>query len=192
VDDHDGVRRGPRRHHPSDQGDAMTDPAIRLEDGGGRELAYVSMSRARERSTVYAIADGVDQAVDDLKRDWPQQRRQRWAIDSGMPAVLSIPEVAAEPLTDPLSDESSGAGPFGRRVPGSMSTPLRYVRGRSSHQPSWPSVGPGLRGHVGLPSRARGARCGGIRCPRRGEPEARERRRSAPSAAVGSAPGLTA
>ena len=32
-----------------------------LEDGGGRELAYVKMSRAKERSTVYVVADDVDQ-----------------------------------------------------------------------------------------------------------------------------------
>ena len=35
------------------------------EDGGGRELAYVKMSRARERSTVYAVADSVEQAAED-------------------------------------------------------------------------------------------------------------------------------
>ena len=64
---------------------STVDTAHRLEDGGGRELAYVSMSRARERSTVWIVADDVDQAVEDLRRDWPQERRQRWAIDSGTP-----------------------------------------------------------------------------------------------------------
>ncbi len=66
---------------------STVDTAHRLEDGGGRELAYVSMSRARERSTVWVIADDVDQATEDLKRDWPEERRQRWAIDSGTPST---------------------------------------------------------------------------------------------------------
>jgi ATP-dependent exoDNAse (exonuclease V) alpha subunit len=39
-----------------------------LEDGGGRELAYVKMSRARDRSTVYVVADCADHAADDVRR----------------------------------------------------------------------------------------------------------------------------
>jgi len=66
---------------------ATVDTAHRLEDGGGRELAYVSAGRARQRTTVYAVADDLNQAVNDLKRDWHQQRRKRWAIDSGTPAT---------------------------------------------------------------------------------------------------------
>jgi len=66
---------------------STVDTAHRFEDGGGRELAYVSMSRARERSTVWVVADDVDQACEDLRRDWPQERRQRWAIDSGTPST---------------------------------------------------------------------------------------------------------
>lgn len=66
---------------------ATVDTAHRLEDGGGRELAYVSMSRARQRATVWVVADDVDQAREDLERDWPRERRQRWAIDSGTPST---------------------------------------------------------------------------------------------------------
>jgi chromosome segregation ATPase len=66
---------------------ATVDTAHRLEDGGGRELAYVSMSRARHHSTVWVVADDVDQAAEDLKRDWPRENRQRWAIDSGIPST---------------------------------------------------------------------------------------------------------
>jgi hypothetical protein len=71
-----------------------------LEDGGGRELAYVKMSRARERSTVYAVADTLSQATEDLARDWSVQRRPAWVIDSGTPAtdpaaVEADPRVAA-------------------------------------------------------------------------------------------------
>ena len=41
-----------------------------VEDGGSRELAYVKMSRAKERSTVDAVADSIEQAKEDLRRDW--------------------------------------------------------------------------------------------------------------------------
>jgi conjugative relaxase-like TrwC/TraI family protein len=58
-----------------------------FEDGGGRELAYVKMSRARDRSTVYVVADSMEQAVEDLGRDWAAERRPAWAIDSGTPAT---------------------------------------------------------------------------------------------------------
>jgi len=57
-----------------------------LEDDGGRELAYVKMSRARQASTVYVVADSAEQAVDDLGRSWSQSRRIGWAIDRGTPS----------------------------------------------------------------------------------------------------------
>lgn len=56
-----------------------------LEDGGGRELAYMKVSRARERTTLYPVADSVEQAAEDLVRDWAVSRRLRWAIDTGTP-----------------------------------------------------------------------------------------------------------
>ena len=52
-----------------------------MEDGGGRELAYVKMSRATDRSTVYLVADSVDQAAEDLAREWKVERRLTWVID---------------------------------------------------------------------------------------------------------------
>jgi hypothetical protein len=66
---------------------STVDVAHRLEDGGGRSLAYVSMSRARETNTVHVVTDDLDQAVEDLTRDWAVDRRARWAIDSGTPAT---------------------------------------------------------------------------------------------------------
>ncbi len=65
---------------------ATVERAHVLEDGGGRELAYVKMSRAKERTTVYAVADSVEQAVEDLGRSWAHSRRIGWAIDAGTPA----------------------------------------------------------------------------------------------------------
>src|SRR5262249_29360031 len=62
-----------------------------LEDGGGRELAYVKMSRAKERSTVYVVADSMAQAKDDLRCEWGTDRRLGWVIDAGVPVhALSV------------------------------------------------------------------------------------------------------
>jgi len=74
-----------------------------LADGGGRELAYVAMSRARTSTTVHVVADYVDQAADDLRRDWARDARARWAIDTGTPSrhhpagtLLFSPEAARQ------------------------------------------------------------------------------------------------
>ena len=64
---------------------ATVDRTHSVADGGGRELAYVAMSRARDTSRVYAVADDVDRAVDDLRREWSIERRQRWIIDTDAP-----------------------------------------------------------------------------------------------------------
>jgi hypothetical protein len=69
---------------------ATVESAHLLADGGGRELAYVGMSRARECSTAYVVADDVGQAKADLVRDWSAERRQTWAIDSGTPASTAL------------------------------------------------------------------------------------------------------
>ena len=66
---------------------ATIDRAHVLADGGGRELAYVAMSRARDTTHIYAVADNDDQAANDLTREWNSDRRQRWVIDSDTPAV---------------------------------------------------------------------------------------------------------
>ncbi len=54
-------------------------------DGGGRELAYVAMSRAREESHVHVAADDADQAEGDLRDDWSRAKAPTWAIDLGEP-----------------------------------------------------------------------------------------------------------
>ncbi|MGA8682079.1 MAG: MobF family relaxase [Acidimicrobiales bacterium] len=53
-------------------------------DGEGRELAYVAMSRGRESSHAWTVADGLAQAAEDLRRDWSTQRTPTWAIDTGL------------------------------------------------------------------------------------------------------------
>src|SRR5581483_4987381 len=95
---------------------ATVDVAHRYEDGGGRELAYVSMSRGREANTVHVIADSVDQAAEDLCRDWAVDHRARWAIDPGTPA------------TDPLAVERDD------RAPAGMPAALRLARLQAERQ----------------------------------------------------------
>ena len=65
---------------------ATVDTAHVLADGGGRELAYVAMSRARLTTHVHAVADDLDQACEDLARDWSTERRDRWIHDTDAPA----------------------------------------------------------------------------------------------------------
>ena len=83
---------------------STVDVAHRLEDGGGRSLAYVSMSRGREGNTVHVVADDLEQAAEDLCREWAVDRRARWAIDTGTPA------------REPLDAEHDSAAPAGLRA----------------------------------------------------------------------------
>jgi hypothetical protein len=55
------------------------DATYALEDGGGRELAYVAMSRARGESHVHVVASDIRQAARSLAWAWGQERRQQWA-----------------------------------------------------------------------------------------------------------------
>jgi hypothetical protein len=61
---------------------ATYDRAHVYADGGGRELGYVAMSRARDRTTLHAIADDLPQAIEDLQTDWSHETRQRWITDT--------------------------------------------------------------------------------------------------------------
>jgi hypothetical protein len=69
---------------------STTERAHLFADGGGRELAYVAMSRARRSTQVWTVADNLPQAVDDLRRDWSTQRTPTWAIDTGQPSLATL------------------------------------------------------------------------------------------------------
>lgn len=66
---------------------ATVDRVHVFADGGGRELAYVAMSRARDTSHVYVVADDADQAVEEVRCEWSRDRRQRWVRDIDEPAI---------------------------------------------------------------------------------------------------------
>ena len=61
---------------------ATCDRAHVLAAGGGRELAYVALSRARDHTTVHVTADNLGQAVKDLETDWSTDTHQRWITDT--------------------------------------------------------------------------------------------------------------
>jgi hypothetical protein len=63
---------------------ATVDTAHVLADGGGRELAYVAMSRARHRTQLY-VAAILDEAAERVGWTWGTERRQHWAHDQGQP-----------------------------------------------------------------------------------------------------------
>ncbi len=65
---------------------ATVDAAHLFADGGGRELAYVGMSRARHAAHAWVVADDLAQVREDLRRDWSTTRTPTWAIDTGQPA----------------------------------------------------------------------------------------------------------
>src|SRR5262249_34040445 len=69
---------------------STSDRAHLFADGGGRELAYVAMSRARQCTHVWTVADDLPQAVDDLRRDWSTQPTPTWAIDTALPDLSAL------------------------------------------------------------------------------------------------------
>jgi conjugative relaxase-like TrwC/TraI family protein len=94
---------------------ATTDVAHLFADGGGRELGYVGMSRARHTSHVHVVADNIGQAAEDLMRDWSAERRQIWAIDTGTPTDQ-------RPGVHPLEIET------GKQAPPDLRASLRRAR----------------------------------------------------------------
>jgi ATP-dependent exoDNAse (exonuclease V) alpha subunit len=76
---------------------ATVDRAHLFADGGGRQLGYVAMSRARQRATVHAVADDLDQALDDIETDWTSDRRQRWLTDTTSPGTDPGPSPSTPP-----------------------------------------------------------------------------------------------
>ncbi len=63
---------------------ATVDTAHVLAEGGGRELAYVAMSRSRGASHVHTVGVDPRQAVERLAWDWNTQRRQAWTHQPGL------------------------------------------------------------------------------------------------------------
>ena len=98
---------------------ATVERAHLYADGGGRELAYVAMSRARQASTAYVVADDLDQTREDLTRDWATRRTPTWAIDTGLPDTR---KASSDPQS--IDDrERVGSSPSATPTTGSSPTP---------------------------------------------------------------------
>jgi hypothetical protein len=83
---------------------STTTRAHLFADGGGRELAYVAMSRAREHTHAWTVADDIAQAAEDLRRDWSVRRTPIWALDTGLPATAGGEVEASLPKADQARD----------------------------------------------------------------------------------------
>ncbi len=115
-------------------------------DGGGQELAYVALSRARQSTQVWAVADDLPQALNDLRRDWSTRRTPTWALDATLPnpATLTpesfgaVPRIKrpAWPLEPRPRRPSSGKRPPGSACP--TGPPPSARPGRPSTPPSRP------------------------------------------------------
>jgi conjugative relaxase-like TrwC/TraI family protein len=90
---------------------ATYDRAHVLAAGGGRELAYVALSRARGQTVIHVTAHDLDQAVHDLRADWSVETHQRWITDT--PAQ---PGHHPEPARAAPGAEPPAAEPLAARV----------------------------------------------------------------------------
>ena len=96
---------------------STVDVTYALEDGGGRELAYVAMSRARGESHVHIVAPDLSQAASRLAWAWGEERRQSWAIGNE--------------ADNPLDELSATRRELLRSVPPDLSHQLDHVRHQS-------------------------------------------------------------
>jgi hypothetical protein len=129
---------------------STVDVTYALEDGGGRELAYVALSRSRGESHVHVVAPDLSQATSRLAWAWEDERRESWAI--GNETEKSLVELSAERVQ------------LSRSVPPDLSHQLDDVRRRSSalerdiadlysgtgrwaHADCWPGGSSRPRGH---------------------------------------------
>jgi hypothetical protein len=88
-----------------------------LEDGGGRELAYVAMSRARGESDVHVVAPDPRQAAARLAWAWGQERRQAWVLRSSPEERLTKLYLERQDLRASLPPDSSAElADVGRRL----------------------------------------------------------------------------
>ena len=141
-----------------------------LDDGGGRELAYVAMSRARVSSHVYTTASDLAQAGQRLVWSWDDERRQQWASDQARaaqrlealrakhrelvrtippPSPTSSPKCASsKPISKRTSPISGPAPDGGQTRPSGLVTRISALPGeptrRTSGVPKIPTAGSSL------------------------------------------------
>ena len=104
---------------------ATVDKAHLFSDGGGRELAYVAMSRARESTHVWVVADDLDQAAEDLRREWSSERTPTWAIDTGVPAPDELTREIVANLTGEQKAQIAAVAHAGTKIMANALTAIR-------------------------------------------------------------------
>ena len=125
---------------------ATVDVAHVLDDGGGRELAYVAMSRARHASHVYTAGGDLRDAAERLAWSWDQERREQWVSDRHR-AAERIEALRAERrrLVATIPPDVSGAARPGPPGAGSARAGSRRPAGRRrplAQHPGWRCVLP--------------------------------------------------
>jgi conjugative relaxase-like TrwC/TraI family protein len=91
---------------------ATIDAAHVLGDGGGRELAYVAMSRARTTSHIY-LATPPARLADRLTLEWQTSRRQTWTLHDRPRKSAELRQERSELL---------------RSIPADQTAPLRHLQ----------------------------------------------------------------
>ncbi|MGH9120517.1 MAG: hypothetical protein ACRDYC_01000, partial [Acidimicrobiales bacterium] len=88
-----------------------------LADGGGRELAYVAMSRARGESHVHLVTAEPAEAAERLAWEWDSERRQTWTLDRPEPrqTVAELVSERYELVRSIPPDQSRQLSDVGRR-----------------------------------------------------------------------------
>jgi conjugative relaxase-like TrwC/TraI family protein len=107
---------------------ATADRTHYLAEGGGRELAYVAMSRARGPSVVHAVADSLDQAIEDISHDWSSDRTQRWITRTAQVGVDDSMRTTPEDGETRRARLLSELAALERRAPPSVTADLAAAR----------------------------------------------------------------
>jgi conjugative relaxase-like TrwC/TraI family protein len=117
---------------------ATADRTHYLAEGGGRELAYVALSRARYRTTIHTVADDLDQAIDDLAYQWHQPATQDWITLTHQPD----PGLGAD-LNQIMADLARINLNLHRQITEPTPTPT-FEPPLPAHEPPAPDLGLGL------------------------------------------------
>ena len=123
---------------------ATVDTAHVLADGGGRELAYVAMSRARGASHVYLPTANPAAGIDYLRWEWGSDRRQAWTLQPDLVQQALWEAIdQRRALTATLPSDQTGRIEQAHRQLGDARADLDELyhgRGRWEHHPAGAAV----------------------------------------------------
>ena len=120
------------------------DATYALADGGGRELAYVAMSRARHESHVHVVAPNPAEAAQRVAWAWGHERRQRWVLDQDRRRQLANLYIERQDLRASVPpDRSADLGQARRQLASAEqdAADLRAGTGRWAYSPGGRAAG---------------------------------------------------